>query len=171
MTDKKTAGSLPSDGKFIPATNETAAPFVAQICAQDGETEHAFCADPKGALAKVVAYKLADEVSVRPVRNTADEVNLVIPDYQALSSVPMQKALADAEMARVAGGEIFITIGTAAAVLTGISVGTAAGAAALGAGIVGTGAAVAGVAGATAGVVIGGATAGAVVSKKKKKKK
>lgn len=107
--------------KSVPLVNEVIGVFAASVCAQDEKLSQDFVADPKGTLTKTAGISVPADTSVRAVRNTASEVNLVIPAYSALESVATKAALKDADVSKISGGEIVVV-----AVLTVAGVGVAA---------------------------------------------
>lgn len=107
--------------KSIPLVNEIIGVFAASECANDDTLDRDFVADPKSTIKKTVGLDIPTDASMRTVRNTADEVNIAIPAYAALDSVAAKEALKEADMRKIAGGEVVI----AAIVGTTIVAGTA----------------------------------------------
>lgn len=165
----QTKTTMPS--KSLAPANEVVAAIVADVCARDPERAKELAADPKGALEKAAEATFPAELTVRTVRNKADEVNVVIPAYPALDSMDMHRVLSDAELKKIAGGELIFAGLTAVGAFFGVTAaaGIISSSAVAGAAIVGTAA----VGGATvlAGGAAAGIAAGGVLAAKKKKKK
>lgn len=119
----------------VPVTNEIISVIWAKKCVEDRNLLAETKADPAaGALGGKASMQ------VRAVQNTADTLNICIPDYRAMNDGTLDR-LADEQMANVAGGILpllFIAVPVAVAVAPAvIAVATAGGAftaAAVGAG-------------------------------------
>lgn len=114
----------------LPITNEIASVIWAQKCAAD-----------KGFLAKIQAdaatafegSALPSSMEVHAVQNTADTLNICVPDYKAMNDGSLDE-ISDEQMAGVSGGLFFLfgllgLIGTAGAVGAAAAVGAGAAAA------------------------------------------
>jgi len=116
----------------LPMTKEVASALWAQKCLADKAWAKQIQSDPVAAIEWD-----KDEQSVSTVQNTADTLNICVPDYQFLQDGAHQ--LSDEQMAGVSGGLIWLLgllavpaavtgagAAGAAAVTTGVGVGAAA---------------------------------------------
>jgi len=114
----------------VPMTKEVASAIWAQKCLADKAWARQIQSDPAAAIDWD-----KDEQSVSTVQNTADTLNICVPDYRSLQDGATE--LSDEQMAGVSGGLFFLfgllgLVGTAAAapaaaaVPAGLAVGTAA---------------------------------------------
>jgi len=114
----------------LPITNEIASVIWAKKCASD-----------RGFLARIQAdvgtafegSTLPASMQVRAVQNTADTLNICVPDYRGLNDAAVNE-LSDEQMAGVSGGLFFLfgllgLIGTAGAIGAAAAVGAGAAAA------------------------------------------
>lgn len=88
----------------------------------DKDTLKAFSADPHSVMASELNLDVSG-VDIQVVENKGNDVNLILPYYEMLDSSEAQ-AVRDDAMAKISGGEIFISLGIIVGTLAGVAIST-----------------------------------------------
>jgi len=146
-TQKQSEGVRTRPGVSIPLSNEIAAVFLGRSLAHPDTL-------PKARAEAEKRLAQFENFNVTYAQNTADELNVVVPDFPDWDHKIDQ--ITEEQLAEIAGGELFVTVGVVGAFFAKIGIMLS-----VGSGILGTGAAGASIASASA--IAAGVAASALV--------